>query len=541
MLLSVTIFISQAQQTQKTIDNGIVRPRLVVGIVVDQMRWDYLYRYFDKYTDGGFKRLLNEGYSCENTMINYIPAFTGVGHSSIFTGSVPSIHGIAGNYWYDVKSEKSVYCTDDSTVLGVGATGSVGEMSPRNLLVTTITDELRLATNFRSKVVGVSLKDRASILPAGHDATAAFWLDDTTGKFITSTYYMKTLPKWVNDFNNARPVEKFLAQEWNTLLPIEQYTQSTSDNEPWEGNLAGANVPVFPYDLKKAYQLSHFSFRQTPFGNTLTLNFAEAAIKGYRLGQGTDTDFLTINCASTDYAGHLTGVNSIEIEDVYIRLDRDLASFFNFLDEKIGKGNYLVFLTADHGTAHAEGFMKNNNIPSGILYDTVFDDLEKDLDSRFGSTRLLLGIENYQVTFNKNRIDSLKLDMNKIKAATLSYLGHLDGIQYVVDQDRIAEASVPYPLKEMIINGYNRLRSGSILLVPMPGWLPDESLKGTTHGVWNPYDTHIPLIFMGWKIPHGATHREVYITDIAPTLAALLHIQMPNGCIGKPIEEVVDK
>jgi predicted AlkP superfamily pyrophosphatase or phosphodiesterase len=541
LFLSVLMITARGQKHEKNAVNEIARPKLVVGIVVDQMRWDYLYRYYDRYSEGGFKRLLREGFSFENTMINYIPSYTAVGHSTIYTGSVPSIHGIAGNTWYDFRSEKQVYCTDDSTVQGVGATTEAGKMSPRNLLVTTITDELRLATNLRSKVVGISLKDRASILPAGHDPTAAFWLDDASGNFITSTYYMKELPAWVNDFNSSKPVEKLLAGGWNTLLPLDEYTQSSADNESWEGTVPGALQPVFPIDVQKAYQLSHYTFRLTPFGNTLTLRFAEAAVKGYQLGQGTSTDFLTINCASTDYAGHLTGVNSVEIEDVYLRLDRDLASFFTYLDDHIGKGNYLAFLTADHGAAHAEGFMKEHKFPTGFLSHLVLSNLENSLDRQFGSTRLILGIDNFQVTFNRNRIDSLKLDMKNIKEAAMNYLEHIDGIQYAVDQDRIAEASVPKPLKEMMINGYNHDRSGSILMIPMPGWLPDESVKGTTHGVWNPYDTHIPLLFMGWKIPHGSTYREVYMTDIAPTLAALLHIQMPDGCIGEALEEVIIK
>jgi predicted AlkP superfamily pyrophosphatase or phosphodiesterase len=541
LFLSVLMVTTSGQKYQKNAIKEIARPQLLVGIVVDQMRWDYLYRYYDRYSEGGFKRLLHEGFSFENTMINYIPSFTAVGHSTIYTGSVPSIDGIAGNTWYDYRSEKHVYCTDDLTVRGVGATTEAGKMSPRNLLVTTITDELRLATNFQSKVVGISLKDRASILPAGHDPTAAFWLDDASGNFITSTYYMKELPAWVNDFNSSKPIEKLLARGWNTLLPLDQYTQSSGDNESWEGTVPGALQPVFPYDVQKAYQLSHYTFRLTPFGNTLTLRFAEAAVKGYQLGQGTSTDFLTINCASTDYAGHLTGVNSVEIEDVYLRLDRDLASFFTYLDDHIGKGNYLVFLTADHGAAHAEGFMKEHKFPTGMLSQVAFNNLENSLDRKFGSTHLLLGIDNFQVSFNRNRIDSLKLDMKNIKEAAMNYLEHIEGIQYVVDQDRIAEASVPKPLKEMMINGYNHERSGSILMVPMPGWLPDESVKGTTHGSWNPYDTHIPLLFMGWKIPHGSTYREVYMTDIAPTLAALLHIQMPDGCIGETLEEVINK
>jgi predicted AlkP superfamily pyrophosphatase or phosphodiesterase len=534
--LFVLIAISNFTFSQKKDSD---RPKLVVGIVVDQMRWDYLYRYYEKYENGGFKRLLNNGFSCENTMINYIPSVTAVGHTTIFTGSVPAIHGISGNDWVDLKTGNSVYCTDDATVQTIGSESKAGKMSPRKLLATTITDELRLATNFQSKVVGVSLKDRAAILPAGHNPTAAFWIDDASGKFITSSYYMQQLPTWVNDFNNSKPIDKLLANGWNTLLPLDQYTQSTADDVEWEGTLKGAARPVFPYDIKKAYSLDHGSLRQMPMGNSLTLQFAKAAIEGYKLGQESTSDFLTINCASTDYCGHLVGPNAIEIEDVYLRLDQELSGFFSYLDQKIGKGNYLVFLTADHGSAHAEGFMRAHNMPTGLLDKELENNLNKTLLQQFGHHHLTLGTDNFQVTFNKAKIDSLKLDFEKIKAATIEFLQHQDGIQYAVDQDKIAEASIPSPLKEMMINGYNQQRSGSVQMVNLPGWLPAYCKKGCTHGVWNPYDTHIPLIFMGWNISHGTTNRVTRMTDISATLAALLHIQMPSGCTGTPITEVL--
>ena len=540
VLLVLACVVLEAQTTTTQIKK-LERPKLVVGIVVDQMRWDFLYRYHDKYEKGGFRRLLNEGFACENTMINYIPSVTAIGHTTIFTGSVPAIHGIAGNEWFDPKTGKSTYCTDDSTVQAVGTTNKGNKMSPHNLLATTITDELMLATNFQSKVVGVSLKDRAAILPAGHNPTAAFWMDDASGKFVSSSYYLTALPEWVNTFNNSKAIDKLLANGWSPLLPIEQYTESTADDVPWEGVMKGAVNPVFPYDVQKIYALDHGSLRQMPFGNSLTLQFAKAAVDGYKLGQEKTTDFLTVNCASTDYSGHLVGPNAIEIEDVYLRLDRDLATFFTYLDQKIGKGNYLLFLTADHGAAHAEGFMEANKMPTGLLAKDMQTRLENMLAGQFGSKKLVEGIENFQVTFNKNRIDSLNLDLDKIKTATVHFLQQQQGIQFAVDQDKISVASIPSPLKEMMINGYNEKRSGSVLMVTDPGWLPAYSKKGTTHSVWNPYDTHIPLIFMGWKIEHGTTYRTTHMTDISATLAALLHIQMPSGCIGSPITEVLTK
>ena len=518
---------------------GLARPRLIVGIVVDQMRWDYLYRYYSRYGAGGFRRLLNEGFTCEDTYISHLPAFTAVGHSTIFTGSVPSIHGIAGNDWIDQATGKSVYCTQDDSVQPVGGTSPAGNMSPRNLLATTITDELMLATNFQSRVVGVSLKDRASILPAGHTPTGAFWFDDIKGCFSTSTWYMKELPEWVSRFNITDDPDQLVANGWNTLYPIDTYKESTPDNSPWEGLFKGETSPVFPHDIARFYKEDHDNIRSSPFGNTLTLDFAKAAVEGYSLGQRDATDFLTINCASTDYVGHKYGPNSIEEEDVFLRLDKDLASFFSYLDNKVGKGNYLVFLTADHGASHSIDFMRSHQIPAGFVgIRSLMKKLGDTLSAVFGVNDLLLNSSNYYVNFNLARIRQANLSFDSLKRVTIYWLQQQSALQYVVDMADIEKAALPQPLHDMVINGYNRKRSGSILLIPNPGWF-DGFDKGTTHGVWNPQDTHIPLVFMGWHIPHGALYRTVHMTDIAPTLANLLHIQAPDGNIGQPIPELI--
>lgn len=522
---------------------NIQRPKLVVGIAVDQMRWDYLYRFYDRYGDGGFKRLLNEGFSCENTMINYLPSYTAVGHSVIFTGSIPAIDGIVGNDWVDQITGKKWYCTEDSTVQTVGAAGKGGQMSPRNLLVSTITDELRLATNFRSKVVGVSLKDRASILPAGHTANAAFWFDDSSARFITSTYYMNELPGWAQKFNDENRPQKLMDNDWNTLYPAHTYIQSTADNEPWEGKLKGEHAPVFPHDLKNIYKEKRGDLRTTPFGNTLTLDFAKAAVDGYNLGNGEATDFLTINCASTDYVGHNYGPNSIEVEDTYLRLDKDLASLFQFLDQKVGYGQYLVFLTADHGAAHSIGFMQAHNIPADFLISKDLNDsLEKFLVGQFRVKDLVSSTYNYHISFDFKKIKAKNLNYEAVKKATVGFLQRQPGILFAVDIEHIGEAPIPEPIKSKIINGFNPQRCGPLMIIPYPGWFSGKKGgTGTTHGNWNPYDTHIPLVFMGWNIKHGATNRTVNMSDISPTLAALLHIQMPNGNVGKVIEEIVNK
>ena len=539
-LLPVVLSTSAHAQTQPAVPAGVARPRLVVGLVIDQMRWDYLYRYYDRYGSDGFKRLLGQGFSCENTLINYLPSYTAVGHTTIFTGSVPALDGITGNDWTEQLTGKTLYCTADSTVQSVGNESEDGKMSPRNLLVSTITDELRLATNFRSRVVGVSLKDRASILPAGHTATAAFWLDDASGRFITSSYYMKELPDWVNRFNGANPIQHLIEKGWNTLKPISTYTQSDKDDMPYEGKLAGEAAPVFPHAINEVYLKNKGSFRQTPFGNTLTLDFAKAALDAYKLGRGEATDFLTINCASTDYVGHMFGPNSIEIEDTYLRLDQELASLFQTLDAKVGKGQYLVFLTADHGAAHAIGFMQQHELPADFWNGKpLVDALNKVLADKFTTQNLVRSLMNYQVNYNMNRISVEHLDFTAIKKATVEYLQQQPGIAYAVDVAAVGSSSLPEPLKTMVANGYNFKRSGAVQIVLNPGWFEGYGKTGTTHGTWNPYDTHIPLLWYGWNIKPGKTNRTTHMTDIAATLAALLHIQQPNGCIGEPIQEVI--
>jgi hypothetical protein len=523
---------------------NLQRPKLVVGIVVDQMRWDYLYRYYDRYSSDGFKRLLNGGFSCENTLINHLPSVTGVGHAVIYTGSVPAINGITSNDWTDQLTGKSVYCVADSSVKPVGGSANSvdGKMSPRNLLTTTITDELRMATNYRSKVVGVSLKDRASILPAGHTPTASFWLDDASGNFITSTYYAEQLPTWVNEFNSKRRIEQLISNGWNTLYPINTYKQSDEDVKTYEGMFAGESSSAFPHDLKVAYAKSKGSFRNTPFGNTLTAEFAIEALNAYQLGKGETTDFLAINFASTDYVGHMFGVNAIETEDTYLRLDKELAMLFKTLDVKVGKGQWLAFFTADHGAAHAISYMQEHHLPSNFWRAApLTDSLNRILSTKFGTAGLVRSISSYQVNFDLQKISSGNLDFSAIKQMAIDFLQRQPEISFAVDMAWIGRAPVPERLKTMMINGYNFKRSGQVEIVLNPGSFESSSKTGTTHGAWNPYDTHIPLIWYGWSIKHGSSNREMYMYDIAPTLAALLHIQMPNGCVGKVIEEVTTR
>jgi len=544
LALSALFSNAQQQKTQTaTKSTNIPRPKLVVGIMVDQMRWDFLYRYYERYSNGGFKRMLNEGFSCENTKINYIPSVTGCGHATVYTGSVPAIHGIAGNDWIIQATGKLMYCSADSTVSTVGSSSvSAGKMSPRNMLATSITDELRLATNFKSKVIAIASKDRGSVLPGGHTANAAYWYDGTSGNWITSTYYMQSLPAWVTRFNDQKLAEKYLKQDWNTLYPINTYVQSTKDDSPYEGKFAGADSPTFPVKTSAMISGGVGIITSTPYGSSLTLDMAKAAVENEELGADAITDFLAVSVSSPDYIGHQFGPNSIEVEDTYLRLDRDLATFFTYLDSKVGKGNYTVFLTADHAVQENAGFMADNKIQSGIFTTSShLSTLNGVLEKEFKSKNIVKSFSNYQVSLNYVVINDNKLKETEIKTSVINFLQKQEGVAYAVDIENASSATIPQLFKEGIINGYNRERSGVIQIVLKPAWYSGFSARatGATHGTLNPADTRIPLVFMGWGIKQGKSNKSYNMTDIAPTLSSLLHIQEPNGNIGNAITEVM--
>jgi predicted AlkP superfamily pyrophosphatase or phosphodiesterase len=535
LVMMIGLSLKPIAQTSKQ-SSSVSRPKLVVGLIIDQMRWDFLYRYYDRYSSSGFKRLLNDGFSNENAMIPYTPTYTAAGHACVYTGSVPAVHGIMGNYWYSKVLGRNVYCTEDSTVQSIGTTSNAGKMSPANMWTTTITDELRLATNFKSKVIGIAFKDRGSILPAGHSANAAYWFDDLTGGFISSSYYMNDLPKWVKDFNAKKLPDQYLSANWNTLYPIHTYKQSTADSMRYE-----AGVPRegnrFPHNTSAITKDKYNSFRYTPFGQTLLFEMAKAAVVEEKMGANGVTDFLALSVSTTDYIGHEFGPNSIEIEDTYLRLDADISAFLSYLDKTVGKDQYTVFLTADHGVAHVPGFLKDNKIPAGTFDDAeIGKQLNAEIDRSWGLKNAVSKIINYQVYFN----DAVVTEQNRkqVMDAAIKFLLQYDFIANAFELKNVLSAPVPGKLREMMASGYNIKLSGDIQFNYKPQWY-DGWTKGTSHGVWYAYDAHIPLVWYGWGIKKGKSNREVYMTDIAPTLAAMLKIQMPSGCVGKVIEEVM--
>jgi len=528
LVFSLSVFCLQAS-AQK-----LQRPKLVIGMVVDQMRWDYLYRFSERFGNGGFRRLLYDGFSCENTFIPYTPTYTAAGHACVYTGSVPALNGMLGNNWYSRAERKMVYCTDD-TVHTIGSNSTAGNMSPRQLWSNTITDELRLATNFLNKTISVALKDRGSILPGGFTSNGSFWFDNATGGWITSSFYMKDLPAWVKKFNDRHLPDEYLKQNWNTLYPLPTYIQSAEDSNRYEGRMEDR---TFPHMTSTIASNKYESFRTTPFGNTYTLEMAKAAIENEQLGKRNVTDFLTVSLSSTDYIGHTFGPNSIEVEDTYLRLDQDLASFLTYLDNSIGKGQYLLFLTADHGAANNPYYISDQKMPSGALnVSALRRQLDDSLSKNFLVRSLVDEIVNYQIYFDDDLIAENGLDKKIISQYVLKFLLRQPAVANAVILSDLNQSTLSETQKMMLTNGYNQKLSGDIQYMLKPQYFESFQL-GTTHGSWNPYDAHIPLLWFGWHVKKGALNREVYMTDIAPTVAAFLHVQMPSACIGKVITEV---
>ncbi len=540
MLIGVLLTFSlQAQTTVKnTTQKEQKQPRLIVGIVVDQMRYDYLAKYYNKFSENGFKKLLQQGFNCKNTNYNYAPTYTGPGHASVYTGTTPSFNGIVSNNWFVRETGKTIYVADDPSVQTVGSPSEkAGKMSPHNMLSSTIGDELRLFTNLKSKVIALALKDRAAILPGGFLSNGSFWFDSESGNFITSTFYAQELPKWVSDFNAQRLADKYLSQPWNTLLPVGQYTESASDDNPYEGLYKGETKPVFPHNLPAMFTKTDYEvLRSTPFGNSITKDIALAALKGENLGKGEYTDFLAISFSATDYIGHKMGPQSVEIEDTYLRLDLDLAEIIGYLEKNYGKDNFLLFLTADHAAAYVPSELTDLKMSAGYFSDKIFSDSLKDyLNKKYNETNLVSSVMNNQVYLNHTLIKQKNLVIKSIEDDIVSCALTFKGIANAYTADQLNGPALKNKSAGLIQNGFYIKRSGDVALLLEPQWLDDYGRTGTSHGSTYSYDTHVPLLWYGWNIKPGATSEQVDITDIAPTIASFLNIMAPNACTGKPI------
>lgn len=519
------------------------KPKLVVGIVVDQMRYDYLTRFWDQFGDDGFKRMVNNGYTFKNNHFNYVPTYTGPGHASVFTGTTPSSHGIIGNGWYDKFEDKAVYCVSDFTVESIGTKNNAGQMSPHRMLATTFADENRLHTQMQGKTIGVALKDRGAILPAGHSANAAYWFHGKDeGKWISSSFYMEDLPEWVKKFNNSGKTQSYL-KTWTTFKDINTYLSSGIDENNFEFGFTGKEKATFPYDLKKlAPENGGLDIiKSTPFGNDLTTDFAKAAITGESLGKDNITDILTLSFSSPDYVGHNFGVNSKEVEDTYLRLDLALADFLKYLDTEIGEGQYTVFLTADHGAVDVPAYLSSNKIPSGYFDDSAVKvKLDEFTKTEFKADGLVQNVSNSQIFFDHDIMLQKELSSEDVQRKMAAFLLKQKNISKVYTRQQLESADFTTGMSSLIQNGFNQKRSGDVLFVTDPGYIVYPE-KGSTHGSGFSYDTHVPLIFFGKGIKKGSSYEHTEIPDIAPTISAMLGISFPNAKTGRPLKSLLEK
>ena len=506
------------------------KPKLVIGLVVDQMRYDYLIRFADRFGEGGFKRLM-KGLNCVDAHYNYVPTYTGPGHASIYTGHTPSENGIVGNAWYSREDKKTINCVEDAKVKTVGSKSEYGKFSPKNLKEQTILEKAKEA--FGSKSISISFKNRGAILPAGSNTNGAYWFDYTNGYFVSSTYYMDAIPKWVESFNQKGITDLYKDSVWNTLYPMDTYNKSRSDDNHFEIAL-NEGRPVFPYNLTKlSIEKNYYEvFSFTPYANSFLLNFGLEAIIAEELGKDENTDIMNISISSTDIAGHMFGPYSVEIEDIYLRLDKDLEHFLNTLDKIVGEEEYLVFLTADHGVVANPDYRKHKGKQGGFV---VIPELEEKLNAyyfdQFKVKDLISKIKNNNIYYNEKLARSKKVDFDRVLKETKQFLTNYQGIEAVYVRDELIKNEQSDYKAGMVQAGVNE-RSGELIFLTKNGYLPidkkPEEYRGTSHGsVWE-YDTHVPLLFYGHGIPEGIRKQKVRITDIAPTILEYLGIELGN-------------
>ncbi len=520
------------------------KPKLVIGIVIDQMRYDYLMKYWNKYGNNGFKRLVNEGSFCKNANFNYFNTQSNCGFATISTGANPSVHGIVSDKWYISLSDKIVNCVDDDTVqcLDGDPNSDCGKYSASKLLGSTLGDELKLATYKMSKVYAISLDASSAILSAGHIADGAYWFDTNTGGFVTSSAYIKELPSWVKEFNDKKLAATYTTEKWTKLLPDSLYNDCLPDNNRYEEGLK--DQKTFPYDLgvmslkidgKRDYNL----LKYTPFGNNITKDFAIYTIVNQKLGKGNYTDYLCVDFASTEYISQAFGLSSIEMEDAYLRLDKEIEHLLDFLDSYIGKGNMLVYLTSNHGAVYSPKYMNDLGIPAGYFNQGQMVALLKSyLNVTYGKGDWVKYYSKQQLFLNHTLIQDSKLSLENFQNDVAQFILQFSGVTNVVTSSMLQNTNYSSGIFQKMQNSYNQKRSGDILINLEPGWT-EYNDSSTGHNSGYSYDTHVPLIFYGWRIARQTIYEPIDMTDIAPTISMFLDIANPNACQGKPIIQLL--
>ena len=510
-------------------------PKLVVGIVVDQMRTDYIYRYWDNFGEGGFKRLIGEGAFLRNAHYNYMPTVTGPGHASIYTGTTPSRHGIVGNDMYDRATRKTYYCVGDTAMKSVGTTTTNGKKSPHLLLASTLADELELRFDRRAKTIGIALKDRSAILPIGRTGDAAYWFSG--GDFISTSWYMKELPAWVTAFNGKKLADHYMSGTWDLVLPRERYHEVLPDDNPYEIPLKSGMRPSLPVNLDslRLAGVGAEVLPYTPGGNSITTDMALAAITGELMGADAITDLLAISYSSPDLLGHRVGPRAVELEDMYIRLDREIKRLLEALDARVGAGEYTIFLTADHGAVDVPAYLKDLKGSAGYV----------DMGTIANHLNGLFMAEVSGGTFAVDTIMDGQVFLRR-SGQVLAQRVASTMLRFDMIADAMEAGASPSPwgadLRTLMANGCMPQRSGDVLFALRPNLFEKETWSdghGTTHGSGWTYDTHVPVIFFGRGVERGEVLKRTEITDIAPTLCAIVGMALPNAASGVVVHQVL--
>jgi predicted AlkP superfamily pyrophosphatase or phosphodiesterase len=520
------------------------KPKLVVGIIIEQLRFDQLEKFADRLGQNGIRRLLNEGTSFQNASYQYTLTQSAPGHATISTGTEPAWHGITSDNWYLALRNELIYCSKDMNVRPTGDTLPSGSHSPVNLQASTFTDELKMATGGNSKVFGIGLKEHPAIFSAGHSADGAYWFDDISGSWISSSWYLDSLPAWVNDFNARKYPEAFLYSQWDLLRPLQDYSDCISDTNVFEAGFNGQNY--FPYDLRKIgnkgstdprHDLS--VIQETPFGNTLTTSFAKELIENEKLGRDDITDFLAICYTSTDYIGHRFGPSSYEMADAIFRLDKEIEDIMTYLVDSIGKKNILVYFTSAHGISEIPGILEDNRIPSGYFrQDQALYLLRSYLKALYGEGEWIKGYSERQVFLNRTLIEDSKIPLEDVQKRVARFIVQFSGIASAYPYSAFEVNDFGEGNLKRIINNFSPQRSGDVVITFYPGWVEKVNDYVTNHN--SPYecDSHVPLIWYGWSVDRARITREVNMTDIAPTLSSILKVPYPNACTGEPLFEL---
>jgi predicted AlkP superfamily pyrophosphatase or phosphodiesterase len=518
------------------------KPKLIIGIVIDQMRYDLIDRFWNKFGDGGFRKIIQEGTQCKNASFQYLINETAVGNATISSGTLPSYHGIIADNWYVSLQDKIINCVEDERYSTVGGSYEAGRCSPSKLMVSTIGDELKMSNEQKSKVIGIALDNEAAILSTGHSADYAFWYDIKTGKWITSSFYTDSLPGWVNEFNNKDIARLYLQGMWEPLLPLDQYSESLPDMNKYEKGINGKSV--FPYDLKKMSfsrnnQLNYEMIKFTPFGNSFTKDLAIAAIANENLGKDEYTDILTVGFSANEYMARIFNLNSVEMEDAFIRLDKELEHFFTFIDDFVGNENVLIYITSDHGISYTADYLNDQKIPSGEFNPfSALTLLGSYLNAVYGEGDWVKYYWSQHIYLNHELIEDSRIPLDEFQNRVAMFLIQFEGVSNAITAHTLQTTSFQDGIFRKIQNGYHQKRSGDVVISLAPGW-NEKNTNSTVFSSSSPGDARVPLLWYGWKIGRSTINRQVNMTDIAPTLAFFLDISWPNASTGEPILEII--